>query len=271
MSCSDPRLTYLNTYGYNVVKLPRAGIDPLQVIGRDGSSIDDLGSLSTIWKSAQPAPKPEGPNIAANINGSKTDSLKLSIGLDILSGILQGMGAVNPKVDAAFTHARTVQFTFADVTETLVTPVEVGSYLSAGDLDTTSPFASYFLSPDKHAFVVTSVLKSDSIIVSTQQNSGTSLSASVPNIQQVVGADVSVSASGTANDDVTFKGPQPITFGFKMFGIAYRDGHWQVFGQPPSSSGALARSAPAPLMGQFEEHPILVSPGALISELKRKH
>jgi hypothetical protein len=71
MSCSDPRLNLPEFYGYNVVKLPRDGIDPLQVIGKDRHSIEDLGSLTTIWKSAQPEPKTHGPNVAANINGEK--------------------------------------------------------------------------------------------------------------------------------------------------------------------------------------------------------
>ncbi len=268
MSCSDPRLTYLNSYGYNVVKLPRDGIGPLQVIGKDRHSIEDLGSLSTIWKSAQPEPKTHGPNVAANINGGKTDNLKLSIGLDILGSILQGMGASDPKVNGAFSHARSVQFTFTGVTETLVTPLEVGAYLSAGDLDTTNPFASYLLDPNKHAYVVTSVLESDSIIVTARHNSDASIAADIPSIQTAVGVDVSVSASGANNEDVTFKGTEPLTFGFKMFGITYSNGHWHVFGEAPSAGGALARSAP--LLSEFNDQPIVIVPGALLSELKRK-
>src|ERR1700722_5255378 len=31
----DPSVTYLNKLGYNVVKLPRTGIEPMDVIGRD--------------------------------------------------------------------------------------------------------------------------------------------------------------------------------------------------------------------------------------------
>jgi hypothetical protein len=34
-SCKDPSLTYLNRYGYNVVTLPRTGLEPLLVLGRD--------------------------------------------------------------------------------------------------------------------------------------------------------------------------------------------------------------------------------------------
>jgi hypothetical protein len=268
MGCSDPRLTYLNSYGYNVVKLPRAGIEPLQVIGKDSASIEDLGSLSTIWKSTRVPPAIQGPNVAAGINGEKTDNLKLSVGLDILSSILQGMGVASPKISFAFNNAKSVQFTFTDVTETLITPLDVGHYLSDGDLDTASPFASYFLDHDKQAFVVTSVLKSASIIVTAKQDSSTTITADIPTIQKVVGINVSVSASRTNNGDISFKGTQALTFGFKIFGIAYGGGHWQVYGQPPSGGGALGLGSPN-LPGS-NQLPILVAPGALLSELRKK-
>ena len=31
----DPSITFLNKFGYNVIKLPRTGIEPLDVIGRE--------------------------------------------------------------------------------------------------------------------------------------------------------------------------------------------------------------------------------------------
>jgi hypothetical protein len=33
--CKDPSLTFLNQFGYNVIKLPRTGIEPMHVVGRD--------------------------------------------------------------------------------------------------------------------------------------------------------------------------------------------------------------------------------------------
>jgi hypothetical protein len=268
MGCSDPRLTYLNSYGYNVVKLPRAGIEPLQVIGKDHGSLEDLGPLSTIWQATSSPPALQGPNVAASVNGQKTDDLKLSVGLDILASVLQGMGAASPKVAVAYTDARSVQFTFANVTETVVMPLDVGHYLSAGDLDSASPFASYFLDHEKQAFVITSVLKSNSITVTAKQDSGTTISVDIPVIEQIVGANVSVGTSSTNNGDITFKGAQPLTFGFKVFGITYGGGHWQVYGQPASGGSALGLGtldSPG-----FSQQPILVVPGALLSELPKR-
>jgi hypothetical protein len=45
----DPSITFLNKFGYNVVKLPRAGIEPMDIIGKD-DTIQWLGP-SDRWAS----------------------------------------------------------------------------------------------------------------------------------------------------------------------------------------------------------------------------
>src|SRR5580704_9688932 len=92
-ACKDPALTYLNGDGYNVVRTPRVGIEPLDVLGRDKGYIDKLGSLSEIWDSTEPVPKASDPQPTANISGQKTQSLDLGIGLKLLAGVLTGMGS----------------------------------------------------------------------------------------------------------------------------------------------------------------------------------
>jgi len=37
--CKDPVTTELNKRGYNLVKLPRVGIDPMDVLGRENDSM----------------------------------------------------------------------------------------------------------------------------------------------------------------------------------------------------------------------------------------
>ncbi len=43
--CEDKAVGYLNRYGYNVLKLPRAGIEPLDVIG-DDRHVEKLGTAA---------------------------------------------------------------------------------------------------------------------------------------------------------------------------------------------------------------------------------
>jgi hypothetical protein len=99
----DPSVTFLNKFGYNVVKLPRVGIEPLDVIGMDETT-QWLGPLSAVWKSSVPVPEPSKPRRAAPVNGQKTDQLDLSFGLKILGNALAAFGASVPSLDVAY-HA----------------------------------------------------------------------------------------------------------------------------------------------------------------------
>lgn len=259
--CNDPRLTYLNHLGYNVVKLPRAGVEPLQVLGRDGKSLENLGKLGSIWTSTVPVPQPDPPADAISINGQKTDNLKLSVGLDILSSVLQGMGVPAPKLETAYSRARSVQFTFVNVHVSSVAPLEVGKYLSSGDLDGSNPFVTYFRDHDKEAYVITEVLKSNSITVTAKDEHGVSVGVDMPNLQNVLGAKVSVSTAGSTASDLTFQGTQELAFAFKVFGIGYANGNWQVHGQPASGKIAYMKArapkaivlAPSQLLPSFPE------------------
>lgn len=257
--CKDPSLTYLNKLGFNVVRLPRQGIDPLDVLGRDGKSVERLGRLEQIWSSTVPVPAVKPPQTATSINGQKTHSLKLSIGLKILANILGAMGAAVPEVGFAYQKANSVQFTFTSVQVHSVDPFEVGRYLAAGDLDTKNPFVTrYFQDDDATTYVLTEVLKSNSVTVIGMDNRGTTVTVNLPAIQQVVGANVSVAAAGALSTELTYQGKDMLSFGFKVFGIAYADGAWQVQGVMPS--GEIAFFAP----GQEPTPVLLTREGTLL-------
>jgi hypothetical protein len=256
--CKDPSLTYLNQLGFNVVRLPRQGIDPLDVLGRDGKSVERLGRLDQIWSSTVPVPAVKPPQTAVQINGQKTHSLKLSVGLKILANVLGAMGAAVPEVGFAYQKASSVQFTFTSVQVHCVDPFALGRYLSAGDLDTKNPFvARYFQDDDASTFVITDVLKSNSLTVVGLDNRGTTVTVDVPAIQEVVGANVSVAASGALSTELTYQGKEMLSFGFKVFGITYNEGAWQVQGVKPS--GEIAFFAP----GQ-EPTPVLLTHEGLL-------
>lgn len=91
--CTDKSLTYLNDLGYNVVRLPRKGLDPLDVLGRDGRSLERLGRLDQLWISRQPVPQIGPPQSAAHVNGQATGEMSMSMGLKVLNGVLKSIGA----------------------------------------------------------------------------------------------------------------------------------------------------------------------------------
>lgn len=257
--CKDPSLTFLNKLGYNVVRLPREGIAPLDVLGRDGKSLERLGRLDQIWTSDEAVPSAGAAQAVGNVNGQKTDDLKLSIGLKVLENIIRGMTGGSASLKVGYQRARSVQFTYTDAQAERIDAFAVGRYLSEGDLNTNNPFvARYFQAEETEAYVITEVLKSPSITVTAKDKSGAAVEVDVPVIQQAVGGSVSVSAENDAGTDVTYTGPTPLVFGFKVFGIGFLNGSWTVHGEAPSGDLAFAApGAPPPS--------VIFSDGGLVS------
>jgi hypothetical protein len=263
--CKDPSITFLNQFGYNVVKLPRTGIEPMDIVGKDKST-EWLGKLSAVWKTTAPEPQVLGPQAAADVAGQKSDKLELSVGLKILENALRAFGASVPSLNFAYNRARKVQFTFTSVTTTAVSPLEAGNYLSGGDLNTHNPIVShYFLDDDAQAFLIFDVLKSDSIAVTATDDHGASVKVDVPQIQSVVGVNVGVTASGEAQSTITYKGKTPVTFGFKAFSINFENGRWALEGA--KASGELAFAAAAAAGGAPDiasQDPVLLKTGGFV-------
>ena len=72
--CKDPVTTELNKRGYNLVKLPRVGIDPMDVLGRENDSMEKLGSIDEVWTSSVPVPAIGPPAAVAGVTTSASDS-----------------------------------------------------------------------------------------------------------------------------------------------------------------------------------------------------
>jgi hypothetical protein len=240
--CKDPRLTFLNDLGYNVVRLPRQGIRPLGVIGQDHKSRLWLGTLDQIWQSETKAPAPGPPSPMGGIKGQKTSDMKLSFGLEILANVLGGMlGTKAPSLDFAYENARSVQFEFGDVRAVGIDPFAIGSFLASGDLKPSPVVKRYFTGEDDvEALVICEVLEARSIGVVARRDAATEVAVEVPRIQAALGAKVGVTARNQSSTDVQYEATEFLVFGFKALGIGISNGEWQVYGVEADQGHAFA-------------------------------
>jgi hypothetical protein len=239
----DPSITFLNKFGYNVVKLPRTGIEPLDVIGRD-NGMQWLGPLNKIWTSTGAEPLPGPPHPAAAVNGQRTDALELSLGLSVLANTLAAFGASAPSLHTAYKSAHAVQFTYSNVTSTSVAPFDAGNYLTAGTLRSDNPVVqNYFNNENAKAYLIVEVLKADSITVTATDSHGTEVGIDLPQIQGVLDAKIGVKPSNSSNSTITFTGPVPVTFGFAVQQIAREGDRWTLRGA--AASGDIAFAGPS--------------------------
>ena len=234
--CKDPVTKELNKRGYNLVKLPRVGIEPLDVLGRDGNSMEKLGSMAEVWASPESVPKPGAPAPAAGIEGSKSSDLDISLGLKLLANALAGLGGgiSLPSLSTAYKRARKVQFKFVNVESTSIAPFALGKYLSKGTLDLANPFANqYFGNDETQEYIIFDVLKSDSISVTAKADNGTDVTADVGALNGALSANVKTTVNSSATSEITFQGSVKVTFAFKVFEVIFADGKWTPHGVQP--------------------------------------
>ena len=213
----DPSITYLNALGYNVIKLPRVGINPLSLIGKDKTTTF-LGDLNTMWTGPEPALLPGPPNPASVVNGQKSAALDLGFGLNILGSTLAVFGATSPSIDLSHTTASGIQFSYSGVTSTAVDLGLLGGYLPKGQLNADNiTVQRYFGTPSCEVYLIYEVLRSSSITITATDSSSNAVALDVPAIQGVVGAKVHVKPSNASSTGVTFASADGIavTFGFK--------------------------------------------------------
>ena len=262
----DPSVTYLNRFGYNVIKLPRVGIEPMDIVGKDETT-QWLGPLRAVWSSTGSEPVPSAPRPAAQVIGQKTDQMDLGFGIKILTNALAAFGATIPSVDFAFQRARKIQFSYTSVTSTVVAPLDAGNYLTNGKLNTDNPVVQhYFTGQDSQAFLIVDVLKSDSITVTATDDQGIEVDVDIPAIQNIVGVDVKVKPSGSSQSTVTFTGPQPVTFGFIVDEIEYDGTRWSLTGAAASGDKAFGAAAGAEISTPqgTGSAPLLLSSGCTV-------
>lgn len=240
MGNSDPFLTYLKSFGYSVIRLPRTDIQPLQVLVKEDTRLSRLGDLATIL---QPGSRVALPRIkdnlpAANVSGERTRDLSIGVSLSILGSVIGAMGGGKLGLDVGYKNAKTAAFEFTDVLEDRVDLAEVDQYLTDADISAFSSHAAQLLEADA-VYVLTSTIKSKKFIVQAKETNGAPIEIQIPEIQKVVGGTVKVSAAKETASKVAYEGAQALVFGFQAARLFYEQGRYTAFKPMAPGDGAL--------------------------------
>jgi hypothetical protein len=237
--CNDPAITYLKTYGYSVLRLPRRDFQPLQILASQGKDLVPLGDLATVMVGDGTIPLPTvRPNVeAATINGQRSSDLSVGVGLNILGGVIGAMGGGNLGLDASYSNAKSVAFEFSNVLMDDIAIAKLDQFLATADINRASKHVSELLDADD-IYVITATIKSAKFTISAKQKSGTNLAVDVPTIQGVVGGKVKVTAGSEATGLISYEGTEPLVFGFQAVRLFYDGGKYSSF--KPLEAGAAA-------------------------------
>jgi hypothetical protein len=245
-ACDDPFVTYLNSIGFNAIRLPRAGFKPLQILSKEGKDLTWLGDLTDVFV---PGPDAKLPQVQADVpagqfSGKRSGQLKVGLGLSLLGSIIGAMGGTKLGLDAAYQQASYITFEFSDVLMDSVAPAQLDKFLGGSDVNPASVSVSKLLDSDA-VYVVTSVVKSSKFTVDATNARGTSVALSVPAIQGAVKGDVKVSADSASAAKITYEGKVPLAFGFQAGQLFYENGVYTAI-KPVETGEVAARAFPEP-------------------------
>lgn len=240
--CNDPSLKYLAELGFNVIRLPRGGIEPGLVLAGKGPELSRLGDLARVWQSPRAMPEPLPKCRAAMLDGKRTESFNVGVGLAIAERILKPVGLDLPKLRLALSDVSSLGFGFGDSQIWSLDLMDVGAFLAKGSLDEDNPVVRHFVLESRPPIhVVVDVLLSDSVSVEVSKNGGGAVELDLGVLQQAVDAKVQLESKSEHSTRVLFKGDDQLAFGFRALKLTYENGAWKVHGQARPGSVFHAR------------------------------
>lgn len=225
-SCGNA-YSYMSTYGYGTVALPRVGIGPLQMLAKSGGRLTPIGPLTGTFR-AGAAPVPVAArNKSSNISGSRSSGADVSIGIDILGTVIGALSGSSLGIKAAYKNAKTVAFEFGDVWENLVDINALDQFLSTA---TVAGNAGNFLKElleDDEVYCIYSTIDALQVSVEATGQNNASLGLDVPTIQQLVGGKVAVASNGASTSKITYTSTElPLAFGIKVVRLIVDSGRY---------------------------------------------
>lgn len=240
--CEDKAITFLNKFGYNVIKLPRAGIEPLNVFGRD-RVVQPLGTAAQFWGDDPSLPQPTGPQPTAFASGVESDDLELKLGLNVLQNALAGLG-VNildgGKLEASYRNAKSIKFKIDKPFSVSIELLALSNYLKGRTLDWSNDLVKrYFLDEDRDVFIITEVLKSQNFSITATDAQSANVDVDVSLLKGAVSGTINIQPVKTdSTQELQFSGESPITFGFKCIKVRFHEGTWKL--RDVEAAGALS-------------------------------
>ena len=211
--CSDRAVNYLKTHNLNTVRHPEENIAPLDLIGEFRGARGIIGTLDQLVDGATANMPRVRSGAASEISGQRTSKMPINIGLNILGSILGPLGG-NLGVKAAYDNSRKMEFAFLNVERERANQIGIGDYIESGDVRWEHLILEKYLFGRGNLYVITEVVKSDKIGVTAFKRDNASVSLDIPEVQQMVGGDVSVGLESEVTNTLSYKGNKKLVFGF---------------------------------------------------------
>lgn len=243
MARPDPAITYLKDLGYLPVRLPRSDVTPLQIASKNGKDLELLGSLADamIAGSVPLPPVVFDIQTAGTVNGQRSSRVKLSVGVNILNGILKALTGKSLDASAGYESADTLRFEFTGVTAGKIDIVRLDQFLNRAKIHPDCKHIEELMLDDEVG-VITATISSKRFLVTAQDENSFDISLNVPVLQQIAGGELKVNVTNSDKTEIAYEGATPVVFGVQAIQLFFdENGHYTAF--DPFNAGEVAVKA----------------------------
>jgi hypothetical protein len=218
---------FLPDEDYLPVTMPTTDLQVLHVLTRDRDVLRRYSVLDTVLVGADGVPAPavtlDAP--VADASGSLIRTAKLGLGLSVVSMIVQAFGGT-AGLQLSTSAATTIQYGYSGVTADRVDLATLDKWLGVAAFDPGTRTTADLLAADT-CHVVVAALKARALDVSVLDERDRAVEIDVPELQSMIGANVSVKSSRTQAGRLTFSGQTALTVAAKVVQIVMdSDGFW---------------------------------------------
>lgn len=252
-----------DVYRANVVRAPRTGIAPLDVLAVGARRrVEPRGRLDALLEGGASAlPRPTSAAVA-DLRGQRSATLDLELGADLTAMFLAAVGLPTPGADVAanfWKGARKLSFEVRDVFERRVDIAALGAAIDGRTIARNAATEVFFAEPRAQMLIITRTLRSARFAVHAASRGGQSFKVDVDGLAEVLGkASLDVGWSIEGESTIAFHGKAPATFAFGAVPCSFRSDATLVFGLEVAEMTFGAPAAVKP-----EERPVIDDAGLL--------
>lgn len=248
-NCKDELVELLKQYGYNLVRLPRENIKPLQILTRSNTgtwarlkdvftspSLDDthalLGELFTT--DSQPLPTAVSGDVVNDLKGKRSSEMSVEAAAELMVNFMnlgEGENAEGEKlkIEAALQSVKQVSFSFGEgAASNSISLMMLDAYLRDALLrdNVGNSFREWIA--DNKIYIITSVLSANSFDMKGSSEQNASATINVPKVQEVLQGKINGSVDLFEQSGLKYKGKKGLVFGFKAVRLIadQKDGKW---------------------------------------------
>ncbi len=222
----DELVQVFREYGYCLVRLPRTGVQPLQLLARNrDGSYALMGAVGRLFQAHPDYPEPSLPPekpAPSQILGRESTKLKRSIGLELLGNFTEALGLGDASADIENERVDKISFELHQVKVQEIDFFDLDRFLNRAELDSAAKDSVQKVK-NGDLYIISAILKAKAFSIKTYDENEKAIKAIVQDNHEIIGIKGEIGTNQENEHNITYTGEQELIFAFKAAQIKYEN------------------------------------------------